>query len=40
VKGLDAGPRIYRDALEKIDACIAAAKVQRAPLNGFLAAAR
>jgi hypothetical protein len=39
-KGLDAGPRVYRDALEKIDACIAAAKVQRAPLNAFLAASR
>ncbi len=40
VKGLDAGPRVYRNALEKIDACIAAAKVQRAPLNAFLAAMR
>lgn len=37
VKDLDAGPRTYRNALEKIDACIAAARVQRAPLNAFLA---
>ena len=36
-KGLDAGPRTYRNTLEKIDACIAAVKVQRAPLNAFLA---
>ncbi len=38
--GLDAGPRTYHTALERIDACIASAKVQRAPLNAFLAAPR
>ena len=37
VRDLDAGPRTYRNALEKIDACIAAARVQRDPLNAFLA---
>ncbi|MEO6566496.1 MAG: M1 family metallopeptidase [Casimicrobiaceae bacterium] len=38
--GLDGGPRAYRAALERIDACIAAATIQRAPLNAFLAAPR
>ena len=38
--GLDGGPRTYRDTLEKIDSCIAAAKVQRASLNAFLATQR
>jgi alanyl aminopeptidase len=37
-RDLDAGPRTYRNALEKIDACIAVARVQQAPLNAFLAA--
>ncbi len=39
-KGFDAGPLVYRKALEKIDACIAAVRVQRAPLNAFLGALR
>ncbi len=37
VKGLDAGPLTYRNTLERIDACIAGARAQRAPLNAFLA---
>jgi len=37
VKGLEAGPLTYRNMLERIDACIAGARIQRAPLNAFLA---
>ncbi|MEP7328971.1 MAG: M1 family aminopeptidase, partial [Betaproteobacteria bacterium] len=40
VAGLDGAVRPYRDTLEKIDACIAAVKVQQASLNVFLAAPR
>jgi cytosol alanyl aminopeptidase len=36
-KGLEAGPLTYRNTLERIDACIASARVQRASLNAFLA---
>ena len=37
---LDAGPRKYRQALEKIDLCLALRRAQQAPLNAFLATAR
>ncbi len=37
VAKLEAGPRSYRESLEKIDLCIAARKIQQAPLNAFLA---
>jgi hypothetical protein len=37
VKGLEAGPLNYRNTLERIDACIAGGRIQRAPLNAFLA---
>jgi cytosol alanyl aminopeptidase len=36
-KGLEAGPLTYRNTLERIDACIASTRVQRASLNAFLA---
>ena len=36
---LDAGPRAYRESLEKIDHCLALRAAQEAPLNAFLAAA-
>ncbi len=35
--GLDAGPHSYRESLEQIDLCIAARRVQQAPLDAFLA---
>ena len=32
----DAGPRSYRESLEEIDLCIAARRIQQAPLNAYL----
>jgi alanyl aminopeptidase len=37
VANLDAGQRKYREALEKIDLCLAMRAAQEAPLNAFLA---
>lgn len=37
---LEAGPRSYRQSLEKIDLCLALQAAQEATLNAFFAAAR
>jgi alanyl aminopeptidase len=38
--GVDGGARRYRQALEKIDACIALRRIQQAPFNAFLSTAQ